>query len=53
MRLSYLLGRSYIWKKKKALDMALHQIERQFGKGSVMKLGENTTSQFQQCPQAV
>ncbi|WP_350345030.1 recombinase RecA [Proteinivorax tanatarense] len=28
--------------KKKALDMALHQIERQFGKGSVMKLGENT-----------
>ena len=28
--------------KKKALDMALHQIEKQFGKGSIMKLGENT-----------
>lgn len=28
--------------KKKALEMALSQIERQFGKGSVMKLGENT-----------
>lgn len=26
--------------KKKALDMALSQIERQFGKGAVMKLGE-------------
>ncbi len=25
--------------KKKALDMALHQIEKQFGKGSIMKLG--------------
>lgn len=28
--------------KKKALDMALVQIEKQFGKGSVMKLGEST-----------
>lgn len=27
--------------KKKALDMALMQIERQFGKGSIMKLGES------------
>jgi recombination protein RecA len=27
--------------KKKALDAALSQIERQFGKGSLMKLGEN------------
>jgi len=27
--------------KKKALEMALSQIEKQFGKGSVMKLGEN------------
>lgn len=26
--------------KKKALEMALGQIEKQFGKGSVMKLGE-------------
>lgn len=28
--------------KEKALDLALNQIEKQFGKGSVMKLGENT-----------
>ncbi|MFO7612177.1 MAG: recombinase RecA [Clostridia bacterium] len=28
--------------KKKALDAALLQIEKQFGKGAVMKLGENT-----------
>ena len=26
--------------KKKALDVALGQIEKQFGKGSIMKLGE-------------
>ncbi len=28
--------------KKKALEMALSQIEKQFGKGSIMKLGEGT-----------
>ncbi|MBO8155163.1 MAG: recombinase RecA [Bacillaceae bacterium] len=28
--------------RKQALDMALRQIEKQFGKGSVMKLGEKT-----------
>ena len=28
--------------KKKALAAALSQIEKQFGKGSVMRLGENT-----------
>lgn len=27
--------------KGKALEMALHQIEKQFGKGSIMKLGES------------
>lgn len=30
--------------KKKALSAALGQIERQFGKGSVMRLGDNTES---------
>lgn len=28
--------------KKKALELALSQVEKQFGKGSIMKLGENT-----------
>ena len=28
--------------RKQALKMALSQIERQFGKGSVMRLGDNT-----------
>ncbi|WP_096189060.1 recombinase RecA [Evansella halocellulosilytica] len=28
--------------RKQALDMALRQIEKQFGKGSIMKLGEQT-----------
>lgn len=28
-------------KKKKALELAISQIEKQFGKGAVMKLGEN------------
>ena len=27
--------------KTKALDMALGQIEKQFGKGSIMRMGEN------------
>ncbi len=27
--------------KKKALDAALSQIERSFGKGSIMRLGKN------------
>ena len=31
--------------KKNALDTALAQIERQFGKGAVMKLGQNVTMQ--------
>lgn len=30
--------------KKKALEMALNQIEKQFGKGSVMKLGETAAT---------
>ena len=29
--------------KKKALETALTQIEKQFGKGAVMKLGENAS----------
>jgi len=29
--------------KQKALDAALAQIERQFGKGSIMRLGDNRT----------
>ncbi|OVE34086.1 hypothetical protein CCZ20_28410, partial [Priestia aryabhattai] len=28
--------------RQAALDMALKQIEKQFGKGSVIKMGENT-----------
>ena len=30
--------------KQKALDSALAQIERQFGKGSIMKLGQEASS---------
>ncbi|OEF98677.1 recombinase RecA [Desulfuribacillus alkaliarsenatis] len=33
--------------RKQALEMALKQIEKQFGKGSVMKLGESTSSQVE------
>ncbi|MEG0641421.1 MAG: DNA recombination/repair protein RecA, partial [Clostridium sp.] len=28
--------------KQKALELALGQIEKQFGKGSIMKLGQNS-----------
>ena len=30
--------------KLKALDAAIAQIEKQYGKGSVMKLGDNTAN---------
>jgi recombination protein RecA len=36
--------------KKKALEMALGQIEKQFGKGAVMKLGENTNMNVETIP---
>lgn len=36
--------------RKQALDMALRQIEKQFGKGSIMKLGENEFQQIETIP---
>jgi len=36
--------------RKAALDMALKQIEKQFGKGSIMKLGEKTDRNVVTCP---
>ncbi|MGP4107056.1 recombinase RecA [Virgibacillus sp. L01] len=36
--------------KKQALDMALKQIEKQFGKGSVMKLGEQAEKKIETIP---
>ena len=36
--------------KMKALDAALTQIEKQFGKGSIMKLGEKSDSQIETYP---
>ena len=37
-------------KKKKALEMALGQIEKQFGKGAVMKLGDFTAMNVEAIP---
>jgi recombination protein RecA len=37
-----MLGGNVMSDRKAALDMALRQIEKQFGKGSIMKLGEQT-----------
>ena len=34
-------------KKEKALDLAITQIDRQFGKGSIMRLGDNKFSQME------
>ena len=34
----------------KALDMALSQIEKQFGEGAVMRMGEKTTMQIESVP---
>ena len=36
--------------KSKALDLALESIEKQFGKGSIMKLGERTDTQVETVP---
>lgn len=36
--------------KKKALEMALNQIEKQFGKGSIMKLGEDSKLNIEAIP---
>lgn len=36
--------------RKKNLEQALLQIEKQFGKGSIMRLGENTTQQVDVIP---
>src|SRR5437867_5608721 len=36
--------------REKALDMALGQIERQFGKGSIMRMGESTTMGIEAIP---
>ena len=36
--------------KEKALETALHQIEKQFGKGAVMRLGQNAAMQVDAIP---
>ena len=36
--------------KKKALEVAMSQIEKQFGKGSVMKLGEFKAMEVEAIP---
>ena len=36
--------------RKKALEMAMSQIEKQFGKGSVMKLGEFKAMEVEAIP---
>ena len=40
-------GRS---ERQKALDMAMAQIEKQYGKGSIMRLGENTKMNVEAVP---
>jgi recombination protein RecA len=47
----YILGGlPEMMEKKKALEMALGQIEKQFGKGAVMKLGENLHMNIETIP---
>ena len=38
------------WEKEKALQTALAQIEKQFGKGAVMKLGQNSSLNVEAIP---
>lgn len=48
--LSKLPSQKFSAEKQKALDLALLQIEKQFGKGSIMKLGENYHENVQAIP---
>ena len=43
-------GEEVLSERQKALETALTQIERQFGKGAVMKLGENATMNVEAIP---
>src|SRR4249919_1545515 len=36
--------------REKALDMALAQIDKQYGKGSIMRMGEKTTMNIESIP---
>ncbi|MFL5627037.1 MAG: DNA recombination/repair protein RecA, partial [Ktedonobacteraceae bacterium] len=36
--------------REKAIDLALQQIERRFGKGAIMKLGDSTNIQVEVIP---
>jgi recombination protein RecA len=46
----YIKGGNCVSDRQAALDMALKQIEKQFGKGSVMKLGEKTDTKISTSP---
>jgi len=39
--------------KKKALDLALSQIEKQFGKGAIMRMGEGTNMDVESIPSGI
>lgn len=39
--------------KKRALDTAIAQIEREFGKGSIMRLGENSHIMVEAVPTGI
>ena len=43
-------GSKKVSEKTKAIDAAILQIEKQFGKGSIMKLGANTEEQVESIP---
>ena len=39
--------------KGNSLELALAQIEKQFGKGAIMRLGDNEVQKSRRCPRAV
>lgn len=44
------IGSNMVSEKEKALDAAISQIQKQFGKGSIMKLGEKTDNDLSTVP---
>jgi len=48
-----MLGKDASNPKNKAVELAIEQIRKQFGKGAIMKLGENPTSPVEKIPTGI
>ncbi len=49
----YMTGKDAINQKNKAVNLAIDQIRKQYGKGAIMKLGENPISSVEKIPSGI